>query len=91
MSGRIGWSEDSPQTLIIRDFHERTQGNFVVIRRTASDLGYLVEVRPLDMIGVVAEAGHKNPLQAERMALARALALWEESLEAREAELPEGL
>ena len=71
--------EDSAQHLILADFFERTEGEFVLVTEAVVDgLGYRCRVMTLTLNGTVAEAGSKNPLEAERKAMARALEEWDD-------------
>jgi hypothetical protein len=76
MSAEIDF-EDSAQHLIIADFFERTEGEFVLVTSVLVDnLGYRCQIMPNSLSGVVAEAGALNPLEAERKAMARAIDEW---------------
>lgn len=71
--------EDSAQHLILANFFERTKGEFVLITDQLVDgLGYRCRVMPKSLSGIVAEAGAKNPLKAERVAIVRALEEWDD-------------
>lgn len=69
--------EDSAQHLIIADFFERTEGEFVLVTSAIVDnLGYRCQIMPKSLSGVLTEAGALNPLEAERKAMARAIDEW---------------
>jgi len=71
--------EDSAQHLILADFFERTEGEFVtVLDQIVDGLGYRCRIMPKSLSGVVAEAGALNPLEAERKAVVRALEEWDD-------------
>lgn len=87
MSNEVEFNEDSAQTIILEDFFTVTQGLFVIITDQIVDqMGYRCRVMGRKLDGVIAEAGAKDPLKAERMAMARALVEWEELQEMLKAE-----
>lgn len=79
MSAEIEFDEDSAQHLITADFFERTEGEFVLVTESIVDgLGYKCRVMTPSFSGTVSEAASKNPLEAERKAIVRALEEWDD-------------
>ena len=77
MSAQIEFSEDSAHTIILKDFHEKTEGEFAVVTYALPDgVGYQTDVRPLSLEGVVAFAANAEPLVAERIAVGRAIEVY---------------